>query len=46
MQKPESIEEYEVHEILWDFKIQIDHLIPTRRPNLVMINKERELAIE
>ena len=30
------------HKILWDFEIQTDHLISTRRPDLVLINKERE----
>ena len=28
--------------ILWDFEIQMDHLIPVRTPNLVLINKKRE----
>ena len=27
--------------ILWDFKIQTDHLILARRPDLVIINKKR-----
>ena len=30
------------HKILWDFEIQADHLIPTRRPDLVMINKKKK----
>ena len=34
MQKPESILENEIHKILWDFEIQMDHLNPTRKPNL------------
>ena len=25
--------------VLWDFNIQTDHLIPTRRPDLIIINK-------
>ena len=30
-----------MHEILWDFEIQTDHLIPTRTSNLVIINKKK-----
>ena len=40
MHKPESVLENETHKILWDFKIQTDHLIPARRPDLVVINKK------
>ena len=30
------------HKIPWDFLIQTDHLIPTRRPdNLVIVNKKK-----
>ena len=29
------------HKILWDFQIQIDHLIPVRRPDLKITNKEK-----
>ena len=38
MHKPESVLENETHKILWDFEIQTDHLIPARRPDLVLIN--------
>ena len=31
------------HKILWDFVIQTDHLIPARRPNLVIMNKKKKL---
>ena len=31
MQKQESVLENETHKILWDFEIQTDPLIPTRR---------------
>ena len=27
--------------ILWDFDIKMDHLIPARRPDPVLINKKR-----
>ena len=29
------------HKLLWDFNIQTDHLIPDRRPDLIMINKRK-----
>ena len=38
MHKLESVLENETHKIHWDFTIQIDHLIPTKRPDLVIIN--------
>ena len=33
----ESVLENETHEIHWKFEIQTDHLIPARRPDLVLI---------
>ena len=42
MHKPEYVLEIEIHKILWYFEIQIDLLIPTRRSDLVMINKKKE----
>ena len=44
MHKPESILENETHEILWDFDIQTGHLIPVRRLDLVLFNKEKKLS--
>ena len=41
MHKPESIRENETHKILWDLEIQTDHLIPARRPDLVIVNKKK-----
>ena len=32
MHNPESFQENETHKILWDFEIQIDPLIPPRKP--------------
>ena len=29
------------HKLLWDFDIQTDHLIPARRPDLIIINKKK-----
>ena len=40
MRKPEFILENGIHKILWDIKIQTDHRIPTKRPDLVIINKK------
>ena len=40
MQKPESVLLNEMHKVLWDFEIQTDHLISTRWPDLVIINKK------
>ena len=37
MHKPESVPEKETH---WIIVIQTDHLIPTRRPGLELINKK------
>ena len=42
MHNPESILENETHKILWDFEIQTDHLIPARRPDLVIVNKKKK----
>ena len=41
MYKPKSVLENEMHQILWDFEIQTDHLILTRIPDLGVINKRR-----
>ena len=40
MHKPESVLENETHKIFWDFKIQTDHLIQARRPDVVLIKKK------
>ena len=39
MHNPASVLENDTHKLLWDFDIQTDHLIPTRRPDLIIINK-------
>ena len=41
LQKPESVQENETHWILLDFDIQMYHPIPTRRPDLMLINKKK-----
>ena len=42
--KQKSILKNETHKILWDFEIQTSYLIPSRRPDLRIVNKR--LAIE
>ena len=42
MHKPESIQENEMHGIFWNFEIQTDYLIPTRRPELVIGDKKEK----
>ena len=41
MHNPESVQENEMHKILWDFEIQTDHLILAKRPNLVIVHKKK-----
>ena len=38
MHNPESVLENETHKLLWGFKIQTDHLISARQPDLVRVN--------
>ena len=40
MHKLESVQENETHKILWDSEIQPNLWISTKRPDLVLINKE------
>ena len=42
MHNPAPARENHTHKLLWDFNIQTDHLIPARRPDLIIINKKRE----
>ena len=44
MHHPASVLENDTHKLLWDFNIQTNHVIPARRPDLIIINKKRELA--
>ena len=32
------------HKLLWDFNIQTDHLIPARRQDLIVINKNKRIC--
>ena len=38
---PESILENEMHKILWEFEIQMDHLILARRPDWGIVHKKK-----
>ena len=38
----ESVLENETHKLLWDFDKQTDHLISTKRPDLVIVNKKKK----
>ena len=42
MHDPSPVLEHSTHKLLWDFNIQTDHLIPARRPDLIIINKKKK----
>ena len=42
--EPESVSENEDYNILWDFSIQIDHVIKVRRPDLVVVDKKERIC--
>ena len=42
MHNPVPVLENDSHKLLWDFDIQTDHLIPARRPDLIIINNKKE----
>ena len=45
MHNPAPVLENDTHKLLWDFNIQTDDLIPAKRPDLIIINKnKREFA--
>ena len=37
MHNPAPVLENDSHKLLWDFNVQTDHLIPTRRPSICKI---------
>ena len=41
MHNPTSVLENDTHKLLWDFDIQTNHLISTRRPDLIVIDKKK-----
>ena len=42
MHNPAPVLENDTHKLLWDLNIQTDHLIPARRPDLIIINKKKK----
>ena len=41
MHNPPSVLENEMHKLLWDFEIQMDHQISIRQPDIIIINKKK-----
>ena len=44
MYNPAPVLENDTYKFLWDFNIQTDHLIPARRPDLIIINKKKSIS--
>ena len=44
MHNPAPVQENATHKLLWDFHAQKDHLIPARRPDLIIINKTKRIC--
>ena len=44
MHNPAPVLENNTHKLLWDFHIHMDHLIPARRPDLIIINKKKRIC--
>ena len=44
MHNPAPVLENDSHKLLWDFNIQTDHVIPARRPDLMIINKRKRIC--
>ena len=44
MHNPVPVLENDSHKLLWDFNIQTDHLIPARRPDLIIINQKTRIC--
>ena len=44
MHNPAPVLENDTHKLIWDFNIQTDHLIPARRPDLIIINKKKRIC--
>ena len=44
MHNPAPVQENDTHKLLWDFNIQTDHLIPAKRPDLIIINKKKRIC--
>ena len=46
MHNPASVLENGTHKLLWDFDIQTDPLISARRPDLIIINKNKKRTFQ
>ena len=44
MHNPELVLENDTHKLLCDFDIQTDYLISARRPDLIIINKNKKIC--
>ena len=44
MHNPAPVLENDSYKLLWDFNIQTDHLIPARKPDLIIINKKKRIC--
>ena len=44
MHNPAPVLENDSHKLRWDFNIHRDYLIPTRRPELIIINKRKRIC--
>ena len=44
MHNPAPVLENDTHKLLWDFNIKTDHLIPARRPDIIIINKRKRIC--
>ena len=42
MHNPAPVLENDSHKLRWDFVIQTDHLIPARRPDIIIINNKKK----
>ena len=42
MRNPAAVLKNDTRKPLWDFNIQTDHLISSRRPDLRIVNKKKE----
>ena len=42
MHNPAPVLENNTHELLWDFNIEMDHVISTGRPDLIIINNKKK----
>ena len=40
--QPETVTENDSYKLLWDFSIQTDHVIQARRPDVILIDKEKK----